>query len=81
MLNPDIIQLIGFASSRGIYGKSSIVFSRLPWSPFLLLPFVLLCFTFAFGALHAPCNFDLGQKGIENQAFCIFAAVPNHHCK
>jgi len=78
-LNPGIIQLIGFPSLDGIYGKNSIVFSRLPWPPFLLLSFVLLCFTFAFGALHAPCSFDLGRKEIENQAFCIFAAVPNHH--
>lgn len=44
---------------------------------FLLAPLVTLsfspllsrfcfCFTFAFGALHAPGSFDLGQKEIGN---------------
>ena len=46
-----------------------------PWPPFLLLSFVFLCFSFAFGALHAPSRFDLGQKEIENWTFCVSAAV------
>lgn len=50
-------------------------------TPSLPLCCTFLCFTFAFGALRAPCGFDLGQKEIGNQAFCMFAAVPNHHCE
>ena len=63
-------------------GKNSIVFIPAPLVTLSLpLAFVLLCFTFVFGALHAPWGFDLGQKEIENQAFCIFTAVPNHQCE
>jgi len=83
MLNPGIIQLIGFSSLHGVYGKNSIVFSRLARSSSFFLPFCVFCiFMFharAWGALYAPWSFDLGQKEIENQAFCMFAAVPNDH--
>ena len=43
------------------------------------LPLVCLCFTFAFGALHAPGSSDLGQKEIETWT-CLYPLllyVPN----
>jgi len=41
-------------------GKSSIAF------PFDFFSVEFLYFALAFGALHAPSGFDLGQKEIEN---------------
>lgn len=59
---------LDFHPVRGMWEKLDRFFPTLlvHRPPFDFFSVVFLCFTLAFGALHAPSGFDLGQKEIEN---------------
>ena len=65
VLNPGIIRLDWIFTLSWDTEKLDRFSPDSPGHPFFpSLSLIFLCFTLAFGALHAPGGFDLGQKEI-----------------